>query len=348
MEHLKTLEYKDGRLCILDQTRLPVQIQYLEIKTVDALINAIRLLKVRGAPAIGISAAYGLVLAAQSAPQTNHAAFFDALDYEANRLSASRPTAVNLFWAVRRMLQAARSRAREPISEIIRAMEAEARAIEQEDAAINRAIGENLLTLLWDGCTILTHCNAGILATSKYGTALSPIYLAQERGLHIRVFADETRPLLQGARLTAFELMQIGADVTLICDNMAASVMAQGLIDAVIVDCDRIAANGDTANKIGTLGLSILAKHFGIPMYIAAPTPTIDMDCSSGSHIPIEERDSMEIVCPGGIHTAPPNIKTYNPAFDVTPADNLTAIITENGIARPPFAQSLAALVGIK
>jgi methylthioribose-1-phosphate isomerase len=345
MEHVKTLEYRDNKLIILDQTLLPGQTVYLDIGSVDALIEAIQRLRVRGAPAIGVSAAYGLVIAAQAAPASDGAAFMDALLRDAEKLAASRPTAVNLTWAVNRMTGVARRLAGRPVPEIIAALEAEARAIQKEDADINRAIGENLLTLLTDGDTVLTHCNAGVLATSRYGTALSPVYLAKERGINIRVIADETRPLLQGARLTAYELTQSGVDVTLICDNMAAAVMAQGRVDAVITGCDRVAANGDTANKIGTLGLSILARYFGVPMYIAAPTPTIDMDCPTGADIPIEERDALEVVCPGGVACAPDGVRVYNPAFDVTPGEHIAAIVTEKGIARPPYAESLRALM---
>jgi len=345
MEHVKTLEYRDNKLIILDQTLLPGQTVYLDIDNVNALIEAIKMLRVRGAPAIGVSAAYGLVLAAQAAQASDSAAFMDAFLRDAKKLAASRPTAVNLTWAVNRMTAIARRLAGRPVPEIIAALEAEARAIEKEDADINRAIGENLLTLLKDGDTVLTHCNAGVLATSRYGTALSPVYLAKERGINIRVIADETRPLLQGARLTAYELTQSGVDVTLICDNMAAAVMAQGRVDAVITGCDRVAANGDTANKIGTLGLSILARYFGVPMYIAAPTPTIDMDCPTGADIPIEERDALEVVCPGGVACAPDGVRVYNPAFDVTPGEHIAAIVTEKGIARPPYAESLRALM---
>jgi methylthioribose-1-phosphate isomerase len=345
MEHVKTLEYRDNRLIILDQTLLPGQTVYLAIENVDALIEAIKRLRVRGAPAIGVSAAYGLVIAAQAAPASDSAAFMDALLRDAKKLAEARPTAVNLTWAVNRMTGVARRLAGRPVPDIVAALEAEARAIEKEDADINRAIGENLLTLLKDGDTVLTHCNAGVLATSRYGTALSPVYLARERGMEIRVIADETRPLLQGARLTAYELTQSGLDVTLICDNMAAAVMAQGRVDAVITGCDRVAANGDTANKIGTLGLSILARHFGIPMYIAAPTPTIDMDCPTGADIPIEEREALEVVCPGGVACAPEGVRVYNPAFDVTPGDHIAAIVTERGIARPPYTRSLRALM---
>jgi methylthioribose-1-phosphate isomerase len=231
-----------------------------------------------------------------------------------------------------------------PVSQIKESLKEEAIAIHKEDEEINRRIGENLLTLLKDGMGILTHCNAGVLATTRYGTALSPIYLAKERGWKLKVYADETRPRLQGSTLTAFELCQAGIDVTLITDNMAAVVMSQGKIDAVIVGCDRIAANGDTANKIGTLGVSILAKYFGIPMYIAAPTPTIDMKMPTGKEIPIEERSAEEVTCRFGIWTAPKEVKVYNPSFDVTPHENITAIITEKGIIYPPFEQNLSEL----
>ncbi|MFZ5974730.1 MAG: S-methyl-5-thioribose-1-phosphate isomerase [Bacillota bacterium] len=344
MDEVRALEYSDKKLKILDQTLLPAQTAYRTIETVEDIFDAIRTLQVRGAPAIGICAAYGLVLAAHAAPASDYDAFMAALQKDAEYIAASRPTAVNLFWAIERMTAVAAGLKGRPVPEIIDALENEARLIEQEDVAINRAIGENLLGLLRDGDTVLTHCNAGILATAGYGTALSPVYLAKERGMNIRVYADETRPLLQGSRLTAYELLKNGIDVTLICDSMAATVMSKGIIDAVIVGCDRVAANGDTANKIGTLGLSILARHFGIPMYIAAPTPTIDMACPTGSDIPIEERERDEIICKDGIWTAPRDIKVFNPAFDVTPWENITAIATEKGIARAPYAESLKAL----
>jgi methylthioribose-1-phosphate isomerase len=258
----------------------------------------------------------------------------------ADYLASSRPTAVNLFWAIQRMKNVAMNRKGQPVSEIIDALENEARGIEEEDAETNRKIGENLLSLLHDGDTVLTHCNAGILATSKYGTALSPIYLAKQKGMNIKVYADETRPFFQGSRLTAYELYESGIDVTVICDNMAAMVMSKGLINAIIVGCDRVARNGDTANKIGTFNLSILAKYFKIPLYIAAPTTTIDMECESGKDIPIEERDKLEVICRDGIWTAPRDVKVFNPAFDVTPFENITAIVTEKGIAYPNYTES--------
>lgn len=337
---IETLRYSNKTLFLLDQTRLPVESVYDEIKTVEQLFHAIKIMKVRGAPAIGVAAAYGVAISAHAAPKTSKAEFFDALTKDADYLATSRPTAVNLFWAIERMLAKAEEKKGESIEKIIEALEAEAQAIEDEDKQINRAIGENLLSLLKDGDTVLTHCNAGILATSGYGTALSPIYLAKEKGMNIKVYSDETRPLLQGSRLSAYELYESGIDVTVICDNMAAVVMGQGKIDAVIVGCDRVAANGDTANKIGTLGVSVLAKYYGIPFYIAAPTPTIDMQCKSGADIPIEQRDRLEVICKDGIWTAPKDVKVYNPAFDISPWQNITAIITEKGICYPPYVES--------
>ena len=347
MNYVHTIEYSDKKLKILDQTLLPGQTVYRTLETVEDVFDAIRTLKVRGAPAIGICAAYGLAIAAHAAPDSDCSAFMAAFEKDADTIASSRPTAVNLFWAIRRMTAIAAGLQGRPVPEIIEALEAEARLIEQEDMRINRAIGENLLSLLRDGDTVLTHCNAGILATAGYGTALAPVYLAKERGMQLKVYADETRPLLQGSRLTAYELLKSGVDVTLICDNMAATVMSKGEVAAVIVGCDRVAANGDTANKIGTFGLSILARYFNIPMYIAAPTPTIDMGCPAGEDIPIEERDRHEIICKDGIWTAPREIKVFNPAFDVTPWENITAIVTENGIARPPYHESLKEMLSL-
>ena len=357
-----TLKWQDHQLILLDQTLLPTQVQYRTLTTVDAVFDAIRTMVVRGAPAIGVAAAYGMVLAAQSAllisgqpaatsgssgsiSHIHEATFHDLLEKSAAFLATARPTAVNLQWAIDRMLKVARINQETPPARLVESLEMEAITIHQEDIHINRAIGENLLSLLKDGDTVLTHCNAGALATSAYGTALSVFYLAQEKGIDLKVFADETRPRLQGARLTAFELHQAGIDVTLISDNMAAVVMSQGKIDAVIVGCDRIAANGDTANKIGTFGVSILARHFGIPLYIAAPTPTIDLACPSGAAIPIELRNAEEILLINGAYIAPETVKVYNPAFDVTPAENITAIVTEKAIVYPPFRENLKRLM---
>lgn len=337
---IKTLEYKNGELMLLDQTLLPKQTKYQSIKTTQQLFDAIKILMVRGAPAIGVAAAYGVCISANAAPKTSVSEFLAAVQKDADYLAKSRPTAVNLFWALDRMMDTARAQQGKTPDEIVKCLEQEAATIESEDRNINRAIGENLLSLLKDGDTVLTHCNAGVLATAGYGTALSPFYLAKERGMNIKVYADETRPLLQGSRLTTYELLEGGIDVTLICDNMAAMVMSQGKIDAVIVGCDRVAANGDTANKIGTLGVSVLAKHYAIPMYIAAPTPTIDLSCASGKDIPIELRDPAEIINFGGTQTAPLDVPVYSPAFDVTPWENLTAIVTEKGICYPPYTDS--------
>ena len=345
---IETLKYSNKKLELLDQTLLPTETIYTAIETVEQLFHAIKTLMVRGAPAIGVAAAYGIAISAHAAPKTSYESFYKALKKDADYLASSRPTAVNLFWALKRMLDKVASLEGEDIEKIIDALELEAQSIEQEDKRINRTIGENLLSLLKDGDTVLTHCNAGVLATSGYGTALSPFYLAKEKGMDLKVYSDETRPLLQGSRLSAYELYEDDIDVTVICDNMAALVMAEGKIDAVIVGCDRVAANGDTANKIGTLGVSILAKHYGIPMYIAAPTPTIDMQCNTGNEIPIEQRDRLEVICRDGIWTAPKDVKVYNPAFDVTPHENITAIVTEKGICYPPYSQSFKEILNIK
>jgi len=346
MAEFYTLKWVDGKLSLLDQTLLPNETVYRDYDTVEGVWTAIRTMIVRGAPAIGVTAAYGMVISANRAPNDNFDAFFEQYKKDAEYLATSRPTAVNLFWALDRMLAKAEALKHLPVMSIKKELEQEAIAIHHEDEEINRRIGENLLSLLKDGDGVLTHCNAGKLATSAYGTALSPFYLAKERGIKLKIYADETRPRLQGSTLTAYELFESGLDVTLICDNMAAVVMSQGKINAVTVGCDRVAANGDTANKIGTFNVSILAKHFGIPMYIAAPTPTIDMNCKSGKDIPIEERDGTEITCTFGKWTAPKGIKTYNPAFDVTPAEHITAIVTEKGIVYPPFNENFKKLFG--
>jgi len=339
-----TLKWDHRKLVLIDQTLLPNEIVYRSYDTIEGVYEAIKTMVVRGAPAIGVASGYGMVLAAYKAPKSSFEKFYEYLKDRGDYLITARPTAVNLEWAVKRILKKAESLSGYDIPKIIEKLEEEAIKIHEEDRAINRAIGENLLSLLKEGDTVLTHCNAGALATSEYGTALSVFYLAKERGFPLKVYADETRPRLQGAKLTAFELYHGGIDVTLISDNMAAVVMAQGKIDAVIVGCDRVAANGDVANKVGTFNVSILAKHFGIPMYIAAPTPTIDMNCPTGNDIPIEERDASEIKEINGILIAPEGVKVYNPSFDVTPAENITAIVTEKGIVHPPFKESLVRL----
>jgi len=323
-----------GHIRLIDQTRLPLELVFIETDDLDTIWTAIKTLQVRGAPAIGIAAAMGVAAAVQNAdgdtPQ-----LLAATDRAAAYLATSRPTAVNLFWALRRMQTVATAAADLPAAAFKRFLIEEAMRIRDEDAAMCRAIGRHGATLLKDGCTVLTHCNAGGLATAEFGTALAPVYTMAEQGRQVRVYADETRPLLQGARLTAWELMQAGIDVTLICDNMAAQVMKEGRIDAVLVGADRIAANGDAANKIGTYGVALAAKAHGIPFYVLAPSSTIDTGTPTGDGIPIEERAADEITCGFGTQTAPDGVKVYSPAFDVTPAALITAIVTENGISQP-------------
>lgn len=344
MNEIFTLKWRKNTLVLLDQTKIPREVAYVECKTVQDIYDAIQTMIVRGAPAIGVSAAYGMVIAANTYDGKSFSdkeKFMDYLRECAGYLKSSRPTAVNLMWAVDRIMDKVEEMQIASIEEIKAEMEKDAIAIHKEDENTNRTIGLNLLSLLKDGDTVLTHCNAGSLAASAYGTALAVFYIAQEKGMNIKAYADETRPRLQGANLTSFELAGHGVDVTLICDNMAAVVMSQGKIDAVIVGCDRVAANGDTANKIGTYSVSLLADHFQIPVYIAAPTTTIDMDCPDGSAIPIEERSADEVLCVNGGYIAPKEVKTYNPAFDVTPAEYITAIVTEKGIVYPPFKENL-------
>lgn len=342
MKDFNHIRWERDSLILLDQTLLPGKTVYEELHTAEAVCEAIKLMKVRGAPAIGIAAAYGLYMGIRDVPDhSKFEEFYEVLKGKSGCLAASRPTAVNLFWALDRMKEKAASHKNLAISEIKEKLLSEAVAIHEEDEEINRKIGENLLALLQDGMGLLTHCNAGSLATAKYGTATAPMYLAKEKGWSFKVYADETRPRLQGSALTAFELQQAGVDVTVITDSMAAVVMSQGKIDAVLVGCDRVAANGDAANKIGTLGLSILAGHYRIPFYVAAPTPTIDLKTECGEDIPIEERDPREVSHRFGVPTAPEGVHIYNPSFDVTPHENITAIVTEKGIVYPPYAENL-------
>ena len=343
-EAMRSVRWENNELIILDQTKLPDTTEFIKLDKTEEVWDAMLHLKVRGAPAIGIAAAYGLCAAMRHTGAKSHEEFMTELRKNSQYLASSRPTAVNLFWALRRMERAAFDNKNKTVEELKEILIREANAIRDEDESMCRAIGENALTLFHDGMTVLTHCNAGGLATAMYGTALAPIYLAKEKGWDIKVFADETRPLLQGARLTTWELMQAGVDVTLICDNMAAAVMAKGLIDAVIVGCDRVAANGDTANKIGTYGLAVLAKAHNIPFYTAGPTSTIDIETPSGNEIPIEERKPDEITCGLGRRTAPLGVKAYNPAFDVTPNELITAIITEKGVVRQPYDEGIRKL----
>ncbi len=325
---------------LIDQTLLPTQLVEIECRDVETVWEAIKKLRVRGAPAIGIAAAYGVCVGVQNAARddntTDMEAFKKRLRFVVDYLASSRPTAVNLFWALDRM-KAVVDRATnvDSVAEMVELLFVEAKKIHAEDRDICRRIGQFGQELFADGTTFLTHCNAGGLATADYGTALAVFFAAQESGKTIRVYADETRPLLQGARLTAWELMQHGIDVTLICDSMAALVMRQGKIDAVVVGADRIAANGDAANKIGTYGVAVAAKHHGVPFYVAAPVSTFDLTLRDGSGIPIEERDAEEICCGFGKRTAPEGVQVFNPAFDVTPAELIAGIITENGVIAP-------------
>jgi methylthioribose-1-phosphate isomerase len=330
-----------GRLRLIDQTRLPTECVLIDCSTVSQVWEAIRSLRVRGAPAIGVAAAYGCVLGARR-DRAGGAEAMAALRAAADQLRTSRPTAVNLFWALDRMRAAAERSAAPTSDDLARELLEEARAIEEEDRRTCRAIGRHGATLLRDGQGVLTHCNAGGLATSDYGTALAVFFAAHERGLALRVYADETRPLLQGARLTAWELARRGIPVTLICDSMAAQVMREGRVRAVVVGADRIAANGDTANKIGTYGVALLARAHGIPFYVAAPSSTFDRSLADGAGIPIESRDPREVTHGFGRATAPEGIEVYNPAFDVTPAGLIDAIITERGIVSPVDADRIA------
>lgn len=336
----------DGRAVrILDQSLLPNETIYLELQTPEALYEAIATLRVRGAPAIGIFAGYALYVLALQTKATSYADFLAECQKNRDYLNSSRPTAVNLRHMLDRVLAVVQSMPCADISAIQDAMGQMAKAIHEEDIAMCTAISEYGLSLVKAGDGILTHCNAGPLATSRYGTGLGPLFLAQERGIPLHAFCDETRPLLQGARLTAYELQRAGIDCTLICDNMASLVMKQGKINACFVGCDRVARNGDTANKIGTSGVAILAKYYGIPFYVLGPSSTIDFTCPDGDHIPIELRDGAEIKekffsKPSSL----PEVKCYNPAFDVTDHELITAIVTEKGICYPPFAESFAKL----
>ncbi len=331
----------DGRAVdVIDQTQLPEREVRVQLSDVDAVADAIRRLAVRGAPAIGIAAAMGLALDAAAHTKLGQEAFLQRLEQSAALLRGTRPTAVNLFWALERMRTCAHSWAQEHAPpEIACKLYGEASRILAEDQAMCRAIGEHGLSLIPDHARVLTHCNAGALATGGMGTALAPVYLAHEAGRDVKVFADETRPLLQGSRLTAWELRRAGIDVTLIPDVVAGSLMQQGEIDLVIVGADRIAANGDVANKIGTYPLAVLAKHHGIPFYVAAPSSTVDRATPTGADIIIEQRAADEVRRGFGVLTAPADVPVRSPAFDVTPAELITAIVTDRGVRRPPFTE---------
>ena len=348
MSGVKTIRWVGdlaGHLELLDQTLLPEEIQVLQCRDIPTVREAIQKLRVRGAPAIGVTAAYGLCLGLQQHDLDSPTELLQQLQQDADRLATSRPTAVNLFWALNRMRRVAAECRHEDPLHWREQMLAEARAIEQEDQQMCLAIGRHGASLLEDGQGVLTHCNAGSLATAGYGTALSLFFTAQDEGKSLQVYVDETRPLLQGARLTAWELTQRGIDTTLICDSMAAQVMQEGRVQAVVTGADRIAANGDTANKIGTYSLAVLAEAHGIPFYVAAPTNTFDLELAGGDQIPIEQREGSEITHGFGRQTAPENVQVYNPAFDITPARLIRAIITERGIIEPVTGENVAGQV---
>ena len=341
----ETVSLEDDALVILDQTKLPNSIEMLHLQTQPEIWRAIRTLQVRGAPAIGIAAAFGVYLAARDIHAEDYMTFYVQFHEAKEYLNSARPTAVNLSWALNRMEKVVTDNEGRSIDAIVELLRRESLSIKAEDTEMCRKIGEYGLTLIHDGDGILTHCNAGQLATSKYGTALAPIHLGRERGMNFRVYCDETRPLLQGARLSAFELLADGVDTTLICDNMASQVMKNGWIDAVFVGCDRFAANGDACNKIGTSGVAVLAKYYGIPFYVLGPTSTIDMNIAAGKDIVIEERPAEEVTEMWySRRMAPESVKVYNPAFDVTANELIAGIVTDRGIARPPYSESLREL----
>ena len=343
---LSTIEWvgdENGVARIVEQTLLPTELKFVDLSTVEQMWDAIKRLAVRGAPAIGIAGAFGMVLGLKGARAANAAEFDALVSRVGDYLGSSRPTAVNLFWAIDRMKRFAVGVREQPFAEARRAMLGEAIRVLEEDRAICRKLGEFGSRLVPEGKNLLTHCNAGGLATADYGTALAPMFTAHEAGRRFRVFVDETRPLLQGARLTAWELMQAGIDATLICDNMAGVVLRDQNVGAVFVGADRIAANGDTANKIGTYAVSVLAKEHGIPFYVVAPYSTFDLSIPDGSHIPIEERDAKEVTEGFGKRTAPDAVHVFNPAFDVTPHRNIAGIVTEFGIIEKPDAARVKA-----
>jgi len=345
VETLRWVGGVDGHLTLIDQTLLPTELTHVECRDAETVWEAIKVLRVRGAPAIGIAAAYGVVAGLQTVgdddPDRFHHRLAEVIDY----LAASRPTAVNLFWALDRMKARAQQSDGPAPAQVRAALLDEARAIHEQDRQICRAIGRHGAELLGNAHSVLTHCNAGGLATADFGTALAVFFTIHEQGKPLHVFVDETRPLLQGARLTAWELQQRGIAATLICDSMAAQVMAAGRVDAVVTGADRITAAGDVANKIGTYGLAVLARAHDVPFYVAAPVSTFDLSIRSGSEIPIEQRDAREITHGFGRQTAPDGIEVYNPAFDVTPARLVDAIITEQGVIRPVDEQTLAARI---
>jgi len=345
---VETIAWKNNKVRYIDQTLLPRKVKFAECSDVRRLWKAIKTLEIRGAPAIGIAGALGVLLAANKSKAKNASAFLKELDKASKYLASSRPTAVNLFWALAKMEWVAQKNKHMSVDAIRKALFKEALAIIDEDKKSCRQMARHGASLVKSGDAILTHCNAGGLATADYGTALGVLFESKSQGKRIRVYADETRPLLQGARLTTWELLHEGIDTTLICDNMAASLMAKGKIDKIFVGADRIAPNGDAANKIGTYSLAVLAKHHNVPLYVVAPLSTFDFNLKTGRDIPIEERDGDEVRTILGKQIAPEKVKVYNPAFDVTPNGMIAAIITEYGIFRKPFKKSLKRLKAMK
>jgi len=345
---VKTLEWTDAGVRFIDQTKLPTEETYVTCTTYEQVADAIRTMIVRGAPALGVTAAMGVALGVRDSRATTYLELKHDFNHICEVLAATRPTAVNLFWGIRRMWEKFEQLKDQPVPEIKRALIAEAQQMLVEDIAANQAMGRHGAVLLPSSGGILTHCNAGALATCGYGTALGVIRAAVESGKKLHVFADETRPFLQGSRLTAWELMKDGIPTTVISDNMAGAIMQQGKIDAVVVGADRIAANGDVANKIGTYTVAVLAREHGIPFYVAAPFSTVDLETCDGSHIPIEQRPHREVTHLAGIQIAPEGVGVENPAFDVTPHSYVSAIMTERGVAREPYAESLRELAAVK
>jgi len=333
----KSVRWGSGKLYILDQTQIPFNIVEERQENIEQVWDSIKRLKVRGAPAIGIAGAYGLLLGVKDKINLSSDKFIDELEHQAAYLDSARPTAVNLKWSLTRMVKKAKSLKGKDAGTIYKSLVEEAVKIHKEDKELCRKIGEHGAELIKEGMGVLTHCNAGSLAVSELGTALAPIYIAHDRGIKFHIYADETRPLLQGARLTSWELQQAGLSVTLICDNMAAHIISQGFVNLIIVGADRVAANGDVANKIGTMGLAILAKYFSIPFYVACPYSTVDFSTPEGKDIVIEERGEDEVTHCGSHRVAPEGVMVRNPAFDVTPNELITGMITERGIIRPSY-----------
>src|SRR6266568_3479281 len=341
---IQTLEWTDHGVRFIDQTKLPTEETYVNCTTYQEVADVIRNMVVRGAPAIGVAAAMGIALGVKNSKAESAGELKIEFDQICDVIGKTRPTAVNLFWAIRRMQQKFETLRVRPVAQIQRALIEEARRMHAEDIAINQAMGQHGAALMPASGGVLTHCNAGALATAGYGTALGVIRAAVEHGKKIHVYADETRPFLQGSRLTAWELVKDGIATTVISDNMSGAIMKQGKIGAVIVGADRIAANGDVANKIGTYTVAVLARQHEIPFYVAAPLSTLDLTIPDGSHIPIEQRDPNEVTHIAGVRVVPDGVSVFNPAFDVTPHEFVTAIITDRGVAHPPYAQSLVRL----